>query len=166
MIFRKKVFSLQGIVNEFWKVYQKLPEPERKIEHLWIMLLDVDFSIVDLRLIRTVTPENNEIKFNEIFAYPLYYNVPFFVLCHNHPSNWAEFSKEDKELYKNINEWAEKLGFRMLNFLVITPSGYYSAMKKETTVKKNFKFEPLKPHMTNLKTVAKILEEFKRKWFL
>ncbi|MEO0291477.1 MAG: JAB domain-containing protein [candidate division WOR-3 bacterium] len=158
MFLRKKLFSTENVVKEFWKEYQKLPLPDRRKEHLWIMLLDFDFSVIGIFLIRTVTPESNEIKLKEVFSYPLYFNAPFFILCHNHPSNWVEFSKEDKEFTKNVKEWAEKLGFGFLDHIILTESGYYSSLRKKLKPKKEIKFIPFRPHMTNLKSASNILK--------
>jgi DNA repair protein RadC len=160
MLFRKKVFSREDIVKEFWNVYQKLSPPERRKEHLWQMLLDAGYGIIDIKLIKTATPEGTEITMRDVFFYPFYLNAPMFALCHNHPNNSPEPSLEDIELTKRVAELSRQLGLVFLDHIILCENGIYASILEKGKKKKSVPLIRLKPHMTNLKVVAEIM----RKW--
>lgn len=160
MLFRKKVFSREDIVKEFWNEYQKLSPPEQRREHLWQMLLDAGYGIIDIKLIKTATPEGTEITIRDIFFYPFFLNAPMFALCHNHPNNCPEPSLEDIELTEKVAELSRQLGLVFLDHIILCENGVYTSILKKGKKKKSVPLIRLKPHMTNLRVV----EEIMRKW--
>jgi len=163
MFFRKKIFSKEDIIKEFWKEYQKLSPPERRRENLWEMILDSGYGIIGTKLIKTATPEGTEITLRDIFFYPLSEYASMFALCHNHPNNCSEPSKEDEELTQRIYEMSEKLGLTFLGHFIICENGTYSQILDKRKKEKSIPMITLRPHMTNLRLVEKILREWKMK---
>lgn len=49
-----------------------------------------------------------------------------FAVMHNHPSGNSTPSREDDRITERIRDAAQLFGFRMLDHLIITDSGYYS----------------------------------------
>jgi DNA repair protein RadC len=158
MIFRKKIYSREDIVKEFWNEYQKLLPAEQRKEHLWQMLLDAGYGIIDIKLIKTATPEGTEITLRDIFFYPLSENAPIFALCHNHPNNCPEPSKEDEELTMRILELSQELGLIFLDHIIICENGTYASLLDKRRKKRSISLIRLRPHLTNFKEVSRFLK--------
>jgi DNA repair protein RadC len=160
MLFRKKVFSKEDIVKEFWNKYQQLSPPEQRRENLWQMLLDAGYGVIDTKLIKTATPEGTEITLKDIFFYPFYLNASMFALCHNHPNNCPEPSLEDIELTKKVAELSKQLGLVFIDHIILCENGLYTEILGEKKKKKSVPLIRLRPHMTNLKKVAEIMKKW------
>jgi len=66
------------------------------------------------------------VKPRDIFIHALHYNAYGIILAHNHPEGSSQPSRDDVEFTKNIKETAEKLGFELLDHLIIGKKGYTS----------------------------------------
>ncbi|WP_457641894.1 RadC family protein [Persephonella sp.] len=66
------------------------------------------------------------IKPRDVFYPALRYNAYGIILVHNHPEGGSHPSKEDIEFTQNIKELAIKLGFELLDHIIIGKRDYYS----------------------------------------
>jgi len=66
------------------------------------------------------------IKPRDIFVHALRYNAYGIIMAHNHPEGTHQPSKEDIDFTRLIKESAEKLGFELLDHLIIGRKGYTS----------------------------------------
>jgi len=66
------------------------------------------------------------IKPRDIFVHALKYNAYGIIMAHNHPEGTHQPSREDIDFTRLIKETAEKLGFELLDHLVIGRKEYTS----------------------------------------
>lgn len=62
----------------------------------------------------------------EIFQRAIGAGAVALVLAHNHPSNQAEPSAEDRRMTSALKAAGELLGIRLLDHVIVTHSGHYS----------------------------------------
>lgn len=62
----------------------------------------------------------------EVFKAILLANASAVILVHNHPSGDPTPSQEDRHITDRLRRVAEMLGIRLLDHIVLAPSGYYS----------------------------------------
>lgn len=65
----------------------------------------------------------------EVFVLPIEKRATAIILAHNHPSGKLEPSDEDIELTKRLKDCGDLLGIKVLDHLIITPSGYFSFLE-------------------------------------
>ena len=70
------------------------------------------------------------IKPRDIFVHALELNAYGIILAHNHPEGSCEPSEEDIEFTKNMQELSIKLGFELLDHLIIGKKNYISLANK------------------------------------
>ncbi len=66
----------------------------------------------------------------DIFFPAINLNAYGIILVHNHPGGTAEPSKEDIEFTENIKELSLKLGFELLDHIIVGKKGYFSFSDK------------------------------------
>ncbi len=70
------------------------------------------------------------IKPRDIFVHALELNAYGIILAHNHPEGSCEPSEEDIEFTKNLQELALKLGFELLDHIIVGKKDYISLANK------------------------------------
>ncbi len=71
------------------------------------------------------------VKPRDIFTYGLKLNAYGIILVHNHPEGYPDPSKEDIEFTELVKELSLKLGFELLDHIIISKKGYFSFAEKE-----------------------------------
>jgi DNA repair protein RadC len=66
----------------------------------------------------------------EVFKAALLTNAFSLILAHNHPSNNSKPSHRDVEATKDLIRAGDILGVRVLDHIVITPSGSFTSMRE------------------------------------
>ena len=67
----------------------------------------------------------------EVFKTILLSNSTDFILVHNHPSGNIEPSYEDRGVVKAMRKAGELMCANLLDFMIVSPRGYYSILEKE-----------------------------------
>jgi len=62
----------------------------------------------------------------DVFFYAIKENAYGIILVHNHPNGQAKPSKEDINFTNTVKDLALKLGFELLDHIIIAKDGYYS----------------------------------------
>jgi DNA repair protein RadC len=105
----------------------------RQLEHLlheefWVLLLSRSNMVLDRVQISsggtTATVVDPKLIFKRVMEHGD--SVCGIILVHNHPSGNLRPSSEDDKLTKQIKEGGKLLDVRVLDHLIIAPTGYYS----------------------------------------
>ncbi len=95
-----------------------------------IICLDVKLRPIGLHEVSHGELAGSPVHPREVFKRALLNNAAAILLAHNHPSNTAEPSKEDIDITKRIYECGEILGVKVIEHIIVTPSGNYYSFKE------------------------------------
>ena len=68
----------------------------------------------------------NQVHPREVFADPLMDRAAAVIVAHNHPSGTLEPSPEDLALTKRLQKAGELLGIKVLDHVIVSPTGFVS----------------------------------------
>ncbi len=116
----------KGIVvqssEDIWKLCADFYDSKK--EHMAVFYLDTNNRIIERRITSIGTLDSNLVHPREIFEPALSLSASSIMIAHNHPSGSLEPSAEDKKITWQLLESANILGFRLLNHVIITQSGF------------------------------------------
>lgn len=116
----------KGIVvqssEDIWKLCADFYDSKK--EHMAVFYLDTKNRIIERRITSIGTLDSNLVHPREIFEPALSLSASSIMIAHNHPSGSLEPSAEDKKITWQLLESANILGFRLLNHVIITQSGF------------------------------------------
>lgn len=95
-------------------------------EHVILFCLDGNHSVVAYNVVSVGTANSAPIHPREVFQPAILAGAVSIVLCHNHPSDNVEPSREDISVTKLIVEASKYLGIKLLDHVIIGGNGYHS----------------------------------------
>ena len=111
----------QDVANLMLKEMTKLPQ-----EEVVVLTLNTKHEVINKTTITKGLLNHSQIHPREIFRTAIRDNAASIIVVHNHPSGSIELSEQDKQVASRIKESGELLDIRMLDFLVVTKSGWSS----------------------------------------
>lgn len=104
-----------------------LEEAKADRECFWVLHIDVQLRVIEKELVAMGILGEARIHPREVFKKAIINSAASIITVHNHPSNRAEPSNEDKYLWGKLKQAGELLQIPVTDNLIITPSGkYYS----------------------------------------
>lgn len=121
----KKIRIAQDVV--------KLMENEAAIdrEAFWVLHLNTQNQIIEKELVSLGTLSCSVVHPREVFKKAILNSAAFIITVHNHPSGNAIPSKEDRGIWKLLNEAGEIIGIKVLDNIIITSRGTYFSEEQE-----------------------------------
>ena len=95
-------------------------------EHFWIIGLDNQNRCKMLQLVSLGGLSATMVDPRVVFFALLSSHCSGFIAVHNHPSANCNPSQEDEKVNKQLSDGAALLGFRMLDFLIVSDDKFYS----------------------------------------
>lgn len=108
--------------EDIWKLCADFYDSKK--EHMAVFYLDTKNRIIERRITSIGTLDSNLVHPREIFEPALSLSASSIIIAHNHPSGGLEPSAEDQKITWQLLEAANILGFRLLNHVIITQSGF------------------------------------------
>tara|TARA_R110002073_G_scaffold101349_2_gene230306 strand:+ start:478 stop:936 length:459 start_codon:yes stop_codon:yes gene_type:complete len=99
----------------------------RDREHFVVMHLNARHRVVSMEIASVGTLSTSLVHPREVFKAALLANASAIICAHNHPSGDASPSGEDRAVTTRLKKVGELIGVPMLDFLVVTDSGMWSA---------------------------------------
>ncbi len=103
---------------------------KEKQEKLVCIYTNLQNQVLGVKTVAVGSLNVINIKPRDIFVHALELNAYGIILAHNHPEGSSKPSEEDIEFTKNVQELALKLGFEILDHLVIGKKDYFSFANK------------------------------------
>lgn len=91
-----------------------------------VIHVDSQNRIISMETISVGSLSSSIVHPREVFKGALLQNAAAIICAHNHPSNDPTPSREDRNVYERLKRAGELLGVVVLDFLVITASGFNS----------------------------------------
>lgn len=122
-------------LNDPHKVYQcyRLRLGSLLHEQLIIVKLNHQFQYQSETLFRLGSQASLQLDYRDLFVDLLKTDTKKFLLIHNHPSGDVTPSQEDIQTTIEIHREGQKLGFKLIDHLIISFQGYFS-MKQEKII--------------------------------
>ena len=96
-------------------------------ECFWVLHLNTSNKVIEKELVSMGTVDYAVVHPREVFKKAIMHSAKCIITVHNHPADKAEPSPEDKKIWKELTEAGELLKIKVIEHLIITPSGdYYS----------------------------------------
>lgn len=111
----------EQLFHEFYPVLADLPT-----EEFWIMLLNRQNKIIDLKCISKGGITEATIDIRLIFGEALKRQSTAIAICHNHPSGNIQPSRADNALTMQIKKAGELLKIQLLDHIIIGENNFYS----------------------------------------
>jgi len=103
-------------------------EPREKFIGLY---LDTRNELIALEVISQGTSDAAMVSPREVFKTAFLTNAPAIILAHNPPSESSTPSENDRAIAQTLKHAAELLDIRVLDFMIITRTKYYSFMESD-----------------------------------
>jgi DNA repair protein RadC len=98
-------------------------------ECFWVLHLSTSHKVIEKELVSIGTVDNCLVHAREVFKKAILNGAYAVITVHNHPGGTAKPSKEDKDIWRYLDQAGELLGIEVLDHMIITPSdGYYSRL--------------------------------------
>ena len=111
-------------------VYQHLMRyTKERQEHMLVITLNGAHMVMKIHVVSIGIMNRALVHPREVFYPAIKDNAAAIVLAHNHPSGNLQPSQEDKSITDRIGQAGKLLGIPMLDHLIISPGGYYSALE-------------------------------------
>lgn len=91
-----------------------------------VLHLDARHRLISMEIVSVGTLTASLVHPREVFKGAFLQNAAAIICAHNHPSDDPTMSLEDLALYERLRRAGELLGVRVLDFLVVTASGFRS----------------------------------------
>ena len=98
----------------------------KKQEYLLSITLDWANRLINKRVVTIWLLNQSLIHPREVFADAIEDRANSIVIIHNHPSETASPSFEDKMITDNLKQASEILGIKLLDHIIITKNDYFS----------------------------------------
>ena len=111
------------------------PFRDRRQEYFVTLSLDSAGRLIRRRVVTIGLLSVSLVHPREVFAEPLMDRAASVIICHNHPSNTAEPSKEDIKTTQQLVAAGILLGMPLEDHFIVTKSGYFSFREQGLIVK-------------------------------
>jgi DNA repair protein RadC len=166
-----RVKNLRDLVEIFRIAQKKSSSKWRKREFFIVASFNEMGRVISVDTLYLNSPESGEVPIKYIISPVLREDAPIFAVCHIHSLDLTEPSLEDIKFTRDLKEVSKLLGLKFLDHIILTEKGDYFSFteagrwvfkelgkfEKEKQKEKELEFQPLKPHMTDLKNVSKYL---------
>lgn len=96
------------------------------LEHFFVAYLSRSNAVIFLKKLSTGGMNGTVIDVKVILRYALICKAQNIILCHNHPSEIMEPSKEDKSITSKIKLACQTLDITLLDHIIISEDKYFS----------------------------------------
>ena len=103
-----------------------------KLEEFWILLLNQGHHIIGRHRISIGGVTNVIVDPKMVFRPAIEALASSIVLIHNHPSGQLRPSKQDIDLTQKLKKAGESLDIIIADHLIVSNTGYYSFVEKDT----------------------------------
>jgi DNA repair protein RadC len=115
---------------DVWELLKKYVKKDR--EHLFVLTLNGSHAVISVCIVSIGLANRTIVHPREVFKRAITDNATGIIAVHNHPSGNLTPSEEDEEVFGRLKEAGEVLGIGLVDFVIITKSGYFSFVKRET----------------------------------
>lgn len=95
-------------------------------EEAWIILMNQNFKLIKTELLSRGGLTETAVDIRLIIKSALLNNATTVALCHNHPSNNTNASREDDRITEKLKKACELMRLYFLDHVIITDGAYYS----------------------------------------
>ena len=115
-----------------------LMEEEAKAdrEHFWVLHLNTKNMIIEKELVSIGTVNSSLVHPREVFKKAILNGSATIITVHNHPSGDTSPSRDDRAIWKRLDETGKIMGIQVLDHLIISPSGDYFSGKENRIEKR------------------------------
>lgn len=110
-------------------------------ERLVVLSLASDNGVLGMETVSVGTNSASMVSPREVFKAPLLTNATAILVAHNHPSGTVEPSKQDLLVLECLLKAAKLLDIEIIDFMIIAPHAYYSAMQEQPALFMDIKKE-------------------------
>lgn len=121
-----KVLNTQDIFNIMQQVLLREKKIDRNKEHLWIVCLSNNHTILMVELISLGTVNATLVSPMEVFSFALQKQAVKIIMVHNHPSGELQPSPEDNKITEEMMAIGKFLKVPLLDHFIISETGFYS----------------------------------------
>jgi len=100
---------------------------EKEQEHFVMITLDGNNNVINKHTVHIGTVNKSMVHPRDIFRNALRDNAVAIITAHNHPSGNLKPSIQDETMSKHLQNVSDLLEIKVLDFLIISKKGYYSA---------------------------------------
>jgi DNA repair protein RadC len=118
---RIRIEHPEQLFHEFYPLVADLP-----IEEFWVILLNRQNQLIDLRCIAKGGISEASIDIRLIFGEALKRQCSAIAICHNHPSGNIQPSRADNQLTQRIKKAGNLLKIPLIDHIIIANNHYYS----------------------------------------
>lgn len=101
----------------------------QKREHFVCITLNGGHELLQIKVVSIGTSNSALVNPKEIFCDALTQNAAAIIVCHNHPSENCEPSREDIETTEKILAVSEIVGIPLLDHIILKREGYFSFLE-------------------------------------
>jgi len=98
-------------------------------EHMCMISLDSANNVINKYTVHIGTVNKSMVHPRDIFRRALADNAVAVIVAHNHPSGSLSMSTQDETIAKHLQDAGELLDVKILDFLIISKTGYYSGQE-------------------------------------
>ena len=102
-------------------------------EQFVAVLLDTKHRVIGLCPVTVGTLDASLVHPREVFRPAIVHNASAVILAHNHPSGDLTPSREDIAVMKQLDEVADIVGIKVLDFIIVDGQGNAVSMREVTS---------------------------------
>jgi DNA repair protein RadC len=124
-----RVAEARGEVIDGPEAVVRLMAAEAKAdrEGLWVLHLNARHRVIEKELVSLGTLNGSPVHPREVFKKAILNSADAIITVHNHPSGDPRPSADDEATWQRLRQAGEILGIKVLDNLIVTPTGrYYS----------------------------------------
>lgn len=124
---KKDSYVCNSSIATYDYIKKKIKIEKLEVEKFGIILLNNKLDVLDFDIISFGGMTSTILDLKVIFKKALNtFRCTGFITFHNHPSNNANPSENDNNLYKKLKAAAETMDFKYLDNLIVCDDVYYS----------------------------------------
>lgn len=123
---KKQIKDPKDIARVLQNVLTAEEENDQMKEHLWSIGLNARSVIQYIELVSLGGLDFTVAHPRNVFRFAIQKNVNSLIVAHNHPSENAKPSEEDKEITGRLCDAGEILGIKVMDHIIITRNSCYS----------------------------------------
>ncbi len=100
-------------------------------EQLVVVLLDTKHRVIGVCPVTVGTLDASLVHPREVFRPAVIHNASAVIIAHNHPSGDLTPSREDFTAMRRLDEAADIMGIRVLDFIVVDGLGRSASLREE-----------------------------------
>lgn len=113
-------------------IWQELKDiRDNKKEHFVIFFLDARNQEIKREIISVGSLNANLVHPREVFEPAIRHTAAQIIVAHNHPSDDAEPSEEDKTITQRLLESGKILGIDIIDHIIVTKNNYFSFKERK-----------------------------------